>query len=314
MKNLLLLSAAALLLAGAQCSSAPAEAPAKAAALPDGFGAYWFQGKAELTSYDLEQGRYGELRKGEAVLVFVTEDLSRRKQVKLDDPAKAPPGDKVPVLKLNTSKKFLTGVYPYSIMTSSYTPLNQATDPRSLKVSTSVQEWCGHIFTQLNLRGKKYAVSQKSYFESEGDTETTIDATLLEDELWNRIRLNPAGLPRGKVQLVPGTVYSRLQHQPLQPVPAELSLSDAPVGRFGSMPASAYRIAYSGTEHEVVIYFQKAFPHVILGWEETYLDRIAAQPIRLTTRATRRKTIQLDYWRTHANADLRWRDSLGLGR
>ena len=95
----------------ASCASSPSLPPAKP--LPPEFGSYWFQGKAELTSYDLEQARYGELHKGEAVLIFVTEDFSRRKQVKLDDPAKAPADDKQPVLKLNFEKKFLSGIYPY---------------------------------------------------------------------------------------------------------------------------------------------------------------------------------------------------------
>ena len=45
---------------------------------------YWYSGKAEITSYDLEQARYGELRKGEAVLVFVTEDFLPEEQVKVN--------------------------------------------------------------------------------------------------------------------------------------------------------------------------------------------------------------------------------------
>ena len=104
MKNLALLLALAL--AAAQCSSAPPatpEAAAPAAPLPPAFGSYWFQGKAELTSYTLSQARYGELHPGEAILIFVTEDFSRKKQVKLDDPAAAG-ADKVPVLKLNFEK------------------------------------------------------------------------------------------------------------------------------------------------------------------------------------------------------------------
>ena len=40
------------------------------------FGDYWYQGKAELASYDLNQSRYGEIRNGHAVLIFLTEDFS----------------------------------------------------------------------------------------------------------------------------------------------------------------------------------------------------------------------------------------------
>ena len=314
----LLLWVPALLLTGAQCSSTPgngssALAP-QGAPLPPAFGAYWFQDKAELTSYDLTQARYGELHRGEAVLVFVTEDLSRKKQVKLANPA-ASPADKLPVLKLNFNKKFNTGVYPYSIVTSTFTPLDLAADPRSPKVSMSMQEWCGHVFTQLNLRGNRYAVSQKSYFESEGDTETTLDATLLEDELWNRIRLGPADLPTGSINLVPGAAYCRMQHVPLRAEPATASLRAAP-GTAGNTPAQVYSVLYAGPrQHSLAITFEQSFPHRILGWEETYLDAPgAAQPRLLTTRATRRRSIKLDYWRTHNNADAAWRDSLGLPR
>ncbi|MEL6639199.1 MAG: septum formation inhibitor Maf, partial [Bacteroidota bacterium] len=114
------------------------------------FDEYWYRGEAELNSYRLEQARYGEIHEGEAVLVFVTEPFSRTKQVKLDDPGLTPQ-DRVSVMKLNLTKKFYTGVYPYSIMQSTFTPIDWETFPNSLKVSTSTQEWCGHTFTQLNL-------------------------------------------------------------------------------------------------------------------------------------------------------------------
>ncbi|WP_375416063.1 hypothetical protein [uncultured Hymenobacter sp.] len=315
-----------VLFAAVGCSSPAPPKPAAASAapaaptvvpLPPEFGRYWLQGKAELTSYDLRQARYGELHQGTAVLIFVTEDLSRAKQVKLDSPGAAPAGERVPVLKLNFDKKFLTGIYPYSVFTSTYTPLDAAANPHTLKTSTSVQEWCGHIFTQLNLRPEGgYAVSQKSYFESEGDRETSLPPTLLEDELWNRIRLNPSTLPTGRLRLLPGTVYSRLQHQPLTVREATATLGAAPANRrFGfPTPVLAYTLTYAGEPaRTLAIYFGQAFPHHILGWDETYLDRAGAGAGRqLTSSAARRRTIQLDYWRTHTNSDAGWRDSLGL--
>lgn len=242
----------------------------------------------------------------------MTEDFSRRKQVKLDDPSKSP-DDRLPVLKLNFEKKFLTGIYPYSLLTSTFTPLDQSP---TVKVSTSVQEWCGHIFTQLNLRKTKYNVSLKSYFESEGDRETSLPITLLEDELWNRIRLNPGGLPTGTFSLVPATTYTRLQHQLLQAETATATLAAvSATPRFGSPgPLRAYTLKYQGGR-SLVIYFEQAFPHRILGWDETYLDRAGTKtPRELTTRATRRRSLQLDYWRTHNDEHLGWRDSLGLGK
>jgi|GEM_PF-4377681 len=34
------------------------------------FKEYWYAGKAEVSSYELEQARYGELRKGHAVFLL----------------------------------------------------------------------------------------------------------------------------------------------------------------------------------------------------------------------------------------------------
>ena len=41
----------------------------------DQFSKYWYQGKAELTRFDLQQVRYGEIHQGNGVLIFVTEDF-----------------------------------------------------------------------------------------------------------------------------------------------------------------------------------------------------------------------------------------------
>ena len=119
------------------------------------FSSYWYQGKAELTSYELEQARYGEIHPGHAVLIFVTEDFSKRKQVKLDIPSRAG-NDAVSVLKCNFTKKFMTGIYPYSMMASVFSPVEVEEYPHALKVSTSTQEWCGHTYLQLNATSKGY--------------------------------------------------------------------------------------------------------------------------------------------------------------
>src|SRR5438105_143676 len=73
----------------------------------------WSDGRAELDGYRLTQPRYGELRKGTAVLIFVKEDFSETARVKAD-PGRHPPEDVFPVLKLNFVKDFQTGVYDYN--------------------------------------------------------------------------------------------------------------------------------------------------------------------------------------------------------
>ena len=45
------------------------------------FKTHWFDGYAEISSYSLDQSRYGEVREGNAVLIYVTEDFLKKEQV-----------------------------------------------------------------------------------------------------------------------------------------------------------------------------------------------------------------------------------------
>jgi hypothetical protein len=261
------------------------------------FDGYWFTGEAELSRYELEQSRYGEIREGDAVLVFVTEDFLPDKQVKSDSADRARTGA-LPVLKLNFTKKFNTGLYPYSIMTSIFTPLRVDAYPRTLKTSTSVQEWCGHTWLQLNLRDDEYRLTGHSYFESEGDERRELPAGWLEEEIWTRIRVAPSTLPTGDLAVIPGGEQSRLRHRPLE---VERATATRTTGKDDS---ETYTLQYRRTGRKLSIRFNRAFPHEILGWEET--DRGG------TTRATRTHVLKTDYWARSGNDDARLREKLGL--
>ena len=103
---------------------------------------YWFDGTAEISSFKLVQSRYGEAREGEAILIFVTEDFLTNEQVKANQKSEKSKA----VLKLNRTKNFVTGIYPYYIMNSSFTYLEEK-DPLA-KITTSIQEWCGQAYIQ----------------------------------------------------------------------------------------------------------------------------------------------------------------------
>jgi hypothetical protein len=47
-----------------------------------------------------------------------------------------------PVLKLNAVRKFQTGIYDYSVLTSTFA--RTAAGFPVAKLSFSIQEWCGH--------------------------------------------------------------------------------------------------------------------------------------------------------------------------
>lgn len=270
------------------------------------FDSYWNQGQAELTSYTLEQARYGELHQGSAVMVFVTEPFSQSKQVKLDDYANAG-SDRVPVLKLNATKKFNTGVYPYSMMASSFSPIDLATHPHALKITSSSQEWCGQTFAQVNNRDRNYQVQLNSYFEAEGDENFTVDKTWLEDELWSRIRINPASLPTGDLSVLPSLWYTRLRHRPFEATAATATITDDAA----DPSLKIYALNYPSQSRSLSIHFAAKFPHEIQSWEETHLSGFG-RPQPLTTKATLNQRIMSDYWNRNSNADSALRQELGL--
>jgi len=274
------------------------------------FRKQWYAGKAELSSYSLQQARYGELRNGEAVLIFVSEDFSTDKLVKLDEPDKT--NDKVRVLKMNMTKNFVTGIYPYSMMLSVFTPVSKNGKEKTVKANCTSQEWCGHTFSQLKLNGSNYNWQLYSYFEGEEEQDKKLDATLLEDELWNRIRINPINLPQGKISLIPGLLWQRLSHTAMKAYDAVVTLSKADTFFIKDTAVQLYTIYYPTAQRTLQIYFQGNFPHQILGWQESYPDGFGSNKKMLTTKAMLKKTIWLDYWKHNALSDSTYLDSLQL--
>lgn len=264
------------------------------------FGSYWFEGKAEISSFDLIQYRYGEPREGEAVLIFVTEDFSRTKQVKLDD-HEAAGDDAVKVIKMNKTKEFLTGIYPYHMMLSVFTPIF---DPSSaLKLTASTQEWCGQSFTQLNKERMQYKVQAFSYFESEGDRAFNLNHAIPEDDFWNLIRINPNQVPLGEINLIPALLNQRFTHVPLDAEEAEVSMVDL------ENDGRELSIEYDHGRRVLKIQFQDDFPYEITGWEEI---RMLEDGNKEITTAKRKAILQVDYWNKNKLGDETFRDALKL--
>ena len=273
------------------------------------FQDYWYNHGAELSRFSLRQMRYGEIHEGDAVLVFVTEKMNPDTQIKADHPGV----QDIAVLKLNAVRKFFTGIYPYSIMTSIFAPVDVQNYPLPLKISSSTQEWCGHAYTQMNLNENEYRVRLHSYFEGEGDKDFIVQKVIPEDAIWTLIRLAPGSLPQGEFFMIPGTVYARLAHRPVtvQPAVADLSLSGEK-----SLEGNAlvvYEVKFPAQERTLQIYFEKDFPYRIQKWHETYKGLIGMGAKVLTTRANRTHTIMEPYWKLHTNQDRRRLQGLGLG-
>lgn len=258
------------------------------------FSEYWYAGKAEITSYKLTQNRYGELHQGTAVNIFVTEDFLPEKQVKADNQNKK----NVPVLKLNSTKKFTTGIYPYSLMTSIFTPID--INKKTIKISFSSQEWCGNTFMQLNNR-EKFKIDFFSYFESNADRKVSLEKNALENELWNQLRINPKSIAKGKYKVIPSFEYLALNHQKIKAYDAEVNLIEK--GEFIN-----FSVHYPTLKRKLTIKLTKDFPYTIESWEEITTNRGKT----LTTKAEKINTIKSAYWTKNGATDTKERKELRL--
>ena len=270
---------------------------------PQNFRDYWYNGQAEISRYTLDQVQYGAQNPGEAILIFVTEDFRTDTQVKLESDAK----DKATsVLKLNSIRRFVTGIYDYALFSSVFTPINTKQYEHSLKVTMSSQDWCGQVYNQLNLSGNKYVVMVRSYFEKNATEDFKVDAAWLEDEIWTRLRMNPDGLPKGETSVIPAAYAARLAGQKLEPQKAVGAFTAYAGTEFKGKSLRQYALNYPEAKRELRIVFEKAFPHTIAGWEETYPSRGKV----LTPRAVKTEQIRSDYWSHNAPGDTTLRNQL----
>lgn len=311
MTRLLIVSVVAALVLGCQ-DKQPASTPASGLVQTDSslptpeqfsaqfssFDSYWHQSKAELTRYTLRQARYGETHDGEAVLIFVTEDFMPTLQVKQEQGESE---NAVSVLKLNAHRRFYTGIYPYNVMTSSFTP---ASGTPTLKLSSTVQEWCGQVYSQINRRPDGLHTLMHSYFQNEADQKTVLPDAALEDGLWARIRIDPSSIEVGSREIVPALDYIRMRHKALRPYPAAVTRTEGVSTDLVDHPVSVLRVDYPALGRALAIYYEPAFPHIIQAWEET------EGPFRTT--AVRTHAIMDDYWSHNSANDASYREALGL--
>jgi hypothetical protein len=282
------------------CFAAPAE--------PQDFWAHWGDGKAELNGYALKQPRYGVVRTGTSVLIFVTEDFSDTLRVKAD-PGKHPASDVYPVLKLNAVRDFSTGIYDYNVMTSAF--LRIAPGWPVAKVSFSSQEWCGHVWHQVVPRGGKLAGLSHSYFDGEADGADDLALPkdgVFEDALpvllrgWNGEYLKP-GESR-TVPFLPSLLWARLNHKPLAWTTATIARAantrpvTVPAGRF-DVVAYTVQIPDGRT---LSFEIESASPHRLIR-------QAGADGEELTLRGSTR----LPYWKLNAPGGEQHLKALGLG-
>ncbi len=266
------------------------------------FQAYWRQGKAEINRFHLTQNRYGEPREGNAVMVFVVEDFDKDKQVKFEGPRPREAGA-IPIMKMNQLRRFQTGIYDYSMMLSVFSPLQIQKYPWALKASASVQDWCGQVWQQVNLREKGYEMKLHSYFQREADKKTMEPKVFLLDSVWTRLRLDPKTLPEGEFQALPSLFQTRLLHLAFKPSKAVAKRT----ALFDGM--SRYRIKFPSAGRSLEIIYETNFPHRIDSFVEQWKGRDGKV---YETKGVRTHRLMLDYWDKHGKKDNPLRARLGL--
>ena len=182
-------------------------------------------------------------------------------------------------------------------MTSVFSKLGK-TKPL-LKTTTSIQEWCGQAYLQLNRRGR-LEVNSHSYFEGEADQNLRFQDALTEEEIWTWIRTYPDLLPEGNFKILPSLEYIQLKHKPIKlyEVETELEKNDS---------LNTYHMTYPELSRKLSIKFSINAPFKIYGWVEQDLSSQDQKSI-----AHINKTIKLPYWKLNKLGDERYRDSLGL--
>lgn len=294
-------------LAGAPAPPAPVTTP-----FGDGFWKHWGDGKGELAAYDLVFPRYGEIRRGLAVTVFVTETFSNSLRVK-SDPGRHPASDEFPVMKLNLIEDFATGIYDYNLLTSAFValaPVNGRVAGSPTKVAFSSQEWCGGLWSQLLFDAASARWTLHSYFDGEADQAKTlpVPADALSGDtvyLWARGLAAPFVSPGEKreVPFLRSIENARLVHKPVDVLRATLSRETGttrvtvPAGAFDVQHCSV-EIAGGATWKFAV---EAAEPHRIVQWETSDGEK-----------ATLLGSDRLEYWKLHGNGQESFLAKLGL--
>ena len=271
------------------------------------FYAHWADGKAEISSYEVVQPRYGELRQGYGVMIFVTESLHRQTFIKVDSPT--PEADQFYALKLNHILKFTTGIYDYSVMTSVFSQVAGERQPFELRrISFSAQEWCGQVFDEALFSDGQINGHISSYFASEGRGTYQLkhpEHFASEDHLLIRIReLQGLFMALGEVrevEVLPSFWQLRQAHQPHAVVSGRLhKVAEEQIETAAGALASV-RWELNIGQRQRTLWTEKAYPHRILRWEDDDGGRGALM-----------RTMRVPYWKLQANADEVYRRELGI--
>lgn len=244
--------------------------------LANSFDQHWYDGNAEISTYKLTEMRYGEPREGVRIMVFVTEPLRLSTKIKPD--TKLPPEERIKVIKLNDLRKFPTGIYEYSAMTSVFSAVENHkyySKGDAIKVALTSQEWCGTVFERMVRDSSSYNGTVYSYFESEGETTYTIPVTqnmIPEDNMWIIVRelQGPIMKPGDSknLTLLPSAWARRKSHVPIASLQTTLTKSAPAKVKTALGEVNAISFTWTFGNNKTTVTVEDTYPRRILSFVE----------------------------------------------
>ncbi|HVP39130.1 MAG TPA: hypothetical protein VMS93_08110 [Candidatus Saccharimonadales bacterium] len=288
---------AALLLApaahGKRRASRPSPRPRSAAPAAPLAGlaadSLWRDGKAEFSTYaGTARTHAGDTLRAEAVIAVAREDLDRKLLVKSDVPAD--PKVNFPALKQVVTVDFRSGVYRQHLETVSFL---DARTWKLAKLSAVAADAVGMTWVEVRPAGKVWLHRSSSYFDEEGARDLQLPAgptaqALDALPLWLRTQdFASPGRRDLSLDLLPAQAGPHVRRAEVVPALVHLAEAESLSVPAGSFLARRVEVRYLDSVD--VMYFDTAFPHLLLRWED---------PRGITLEL--KKSLRLDYWnKTH---------------
>jgi hypothetical protein len=241
---------------------------------------YWGDGKAEFSTYDAQQVRYGQPRPSEVLHILVREPFSNREVVKAE-PGSA--GGSYPVIKLNQILRIPTGVYVYQQMHSAFW---RADSGRLVKATLTSNDSCGNTYKEFRALagllawvGAGWRYEWRTYWEGMSAGNETVRGgkdAIFYDELPVRVRTIDFAKGSGEfvVPLAPTIIRSKKD---------DVKFSPATVKWVAGAQTIDVEVAHAaGTDRFTL---ETKAPHLLREWQQADGGRLKL-----------RKSLKLDYW------------------
>jgi hypothetical protein len=216
------------------------------------FNNYWKKQGTETSQFVLKQD---SAKIGEVTLSFTLQNFEQHETK-----------EHIQMLSSTFSQKSID--YKNSVTTSTFMPLNILLRPHALEISSSIQELNGTEFMKLKNAPKSYAVAIEGNLIKKEEEHLALSKTHNEDEIWAKIRQNPATLPQGEIDIIPSLTYWNTVHKIPEVQSAKAELKNYEGNEFTGKRLKTYSLNYPDLKRSVSIFFEEHFPFQIVGWQE----------------------------------------------